>query len=400
MNVSKALLIGIDHSTLAPPLAGAVQDVRDLAERLLARGLDPRALHLVTSPRLPDAILPGVSRSEATVAGVRAALTRAAADLSEEPVLVHISARGQRTGADARVLLQDAPLPLAALSEPFVAHPVRSVAVVVDAGFDGDPAPGERTWGPPAGPARLPALTDPTVLAGGLTHPVTERPIAGRIRGVFTRYLTALLADPATASWSFGELLAVLRRIPGESLSPVLLPPTDGAHLLAAPAPWRGVQAAWQWQPTHDFHGGTPGFYADHSVEQYDFGTGTAFPGGQFQVATTVGGGSPYPPGPGVTSFTNHDFDVGTPIPSPPSTTHADRIYQVTADYPLPGTVYVVFRNAATGTVQSAEWYMNAASPRIDSANGTVTYTESALPSATDWQNQGPWYNVTQQVQP
>lgn len=396
LNWTHAVLIGTNEGLGHQPLHGAVQDVIDLAERLSARGIP---VHMATSPVIPDEILPGISRSEASIASVESALNQAAAALDPDGLVwVHASGRGLHTERGPELLLADGTLPLGALSKPFSAHPVRSVAFVIDAGFHGGTTPGERSCGPRhEGPATRPDFADPMLLAGGLDGVVHERRIAGRVRGVFTRMLTTLLDDPATESWSLGRIMQVLRQIPGEErLGPVLLPPQDGEIHPAAGVPFRGVHAAFQWIPTHEFSN-FPAFGADIALEQFDFGPTPPFPSGQFSVATNTQSGPPQPAGPSVFTFTNHPFS--DPAPNPPAVTPADRAYEVTASWSLGGTVYVVIRGGISGNVTAAEWYTN-----IDNANllqtqvGTLTFTESAMPSQAQW-DQSTWTMVTQSPQ-
>lgn len=393
MSVRHAVLIGIDTPHDAAPLRGAVQDVLDLARAWLARGGRPDHLTLCTSPPLPADVLPGIPRTDATTASVQQALARTASRLTEEDTaLVHMSTRGFTSDAGPTLLTADGELVASTLSAAFAALPVRSVLVTLDAGFGGGDA-STRTWGPARAASVLPSPADPTVLAGGLTGPVRERTIDGVTRGVFSSALAHRLASlPAGSDVRFAELLSPFI---DAGLAPAVLPPTDrerlvGALVDAGPhVPWRGVQAAFQWFPTHE-----PDFRFSTTDDEMYWDLPGGFPAQQFQITGIVSGGpNPPPPVPPAMRFENKPFDFGQQAPQPPGLGGADRLYEMTATFPLSGRVLMLVRDV--NDPQSLEWYTNGNTPRIDvGGGGDATYTPIGVPSATEWSQSGPWYKV------
>jgi len=396
-----AVLIGADAYDHAPRLRGAVQDVVDLTHRLLDRGVRAADLRLLTSPELPDHVLPDVPRAEATRTRIEHAVRELAQRTTDDDtVLIHVSGRGLTTAHGPSLVCADGEprtgrglLPIRELTAPFAHLPVRSVLTVLDVGFGGG-ADTTRTLAWPAHPSTSLDPTDPVVLANGLTGPVYELELDGAVRGGLSYALGRCLdVLPADCDWTFARLMNALRSVQTglpRAQSAVLLPPTDTPRMVGAllggqqHVPWRGVQAAWQWIPTHDYWP-DPTFRAGPDMEQFDFGTQAPFSQNQYSWGTRTGGGQLFN-GPGVYSFDNTPFDLGQPVQQAPTAGQGDKVYIVTADFDLGGDVFMVVRNASDP--QSIEWYTTA---HVDflpiEDDGTVTITQGTVPSfgGPDW---------------
>ena len=398
-----AVLIGCDRYDHSPDLRGAVHDVVALASRLLDRGVSPDNIRILTSPVLAADVLPGVSRGHATAAEIRRTLAEIATTTTDDDtVLIQVSARGLTTDDGPAILCADgdptggsALVQIDELAAPFRHLPVRSVLTMLDVGFGGG-SDVTRTVAQPTAQADV-SPTDPVVFANGLRGPVFELELDGQHRGALSFALCRCLdvLDP-DCDWTFAQLLHAMRQVQaglphGEAA--VMLPATDtfkpvGALLGGSQhVPWRGVSASWQWIPTHDYQGNVPGFCAGNDSEQWNFGGGAPFPGGQFTTMMMDGPGTPYA-GQGVYTFSNQPFDTGTTVGAP-GIGQADRAYQVTSSGNLGGNVYVVIRDAANP--QSAEWYTTANTDFLNAGdNQSLTFTEiQSVP-------QGSYFTVAQ----
>ncbi|MFK7927939.1 MAG: caspase family protein [Myxococcota bacterium] len=396
MTDRRALLIGIDEFQGASPLSGARYDVIALAQALLHAGFGAEQITLVTHPPLPESCLPGVLRFEATTEEVRHQLARTAALADPDgTTLVHVSSRGLHSPDGPAVLTTDGTLSVRDLQAPFNDHPVRSVVFTIDVGFAGDPA-SSRSAAESLAPLPF-TPRNPTVLAAGLDRPAIEITADGHTMGRLSwAFRAALRTVTPGQEWSFGALQRALSTLMSIEQVPVVVPATDMDRDLgpllrptAAHVPWRGVDAAFQFMPTHftgpdGFAAGGPGTFEYFVVDSFP-----AMPPGQM-VSSAMPGAPPTPPTNNTLRFTNNGF-AATGSNAVPNVDGSDRVYEVTASWGMPGQVWVIARNGKADT-QHMDWYTTAAGvPFLPAPGGTITLTEKSLPAT--WGG-STWFHV------
>ena len=412
-----ALIVAIDDYADAPPLEGSRNDARDLVRTLLRRGVPPHAIRVLASPKFTAGELPGLP-SDALRDATTADLAEGAAWLADalgtedDAAWIHFSGRGTALadGTPALLLADDADgggrAALPELLGAFADRPIRSVFLTLDAGFCGS-AEASRAL-PGGAPAPLLA-EDPMVTANGLVGPVPERALGGEPRGLLSWALArALEAAPRGADWTFGDLLAIVRRaLDGQPAQPTLNPAEAaflpiGALLDPGPAhvPWRGVHAAWQLNEEHGVisGGGNSGTFIVGGSPSRETWTWASNPWPTNNFAVTVQSLVPGDPGPGTTfRFSNNGF-APSGSTTPPQISANDRIYQVTVPGANGQQVWLIVRNVANPT--SVDWYTTLANtPYLPVSVSDVLQFQGRSSLPPSW-SQSTWYPAIESRQP
>lgn len=411
-----ALIIAVQDYPNVEPLAGAAADARDLYRTLLGMGLDPAHIRVLGSPDLLPTD-PSIQVRPATAAQIRAGVQWLAEHLrsDDDTALIHFSGRGLTHAEHGPCLAahgatadqDDHLVPVQSLLDPLRATPIRSVLTVLDAGFGDAPAHSRALPGAPPVQVWPQAGGDPVITANGPRGPVFERTLGGEPRGMLSWALArALETLPADPSWTFDALLVTLRRalgavrahqLPGFSPGVKAELPL-GSWLQPGPAhvPWRGVQAAWQFETDEQ-----------HLTE---IGSGTAL--GQLLISShetwvwvqspwttagfqgTVTSLTPGNPGQGtVYNFTNNGFGNQGSSTAPQVST-SDRVFQVDVPGANGHQVWLIVRQVQNPT--RVEWYTTLPNTTYlpVAVNDVLTFQPAQI-DPQQWQ-QHTWYRAAE----